>query len=240
MYHPEFHILLIDEPENHLHPALIKNLISAMQSTNLVQIFFTTHSPLFISAKTIPQLVRVVRDEKSTRAYDYHGDKFNKERLLEEINADNMEMFFADKVLVVEGVSDKLLFGGLIDRFYKGDKEIKVIQTYGKGNAAIYSDLLKIFNIPFIMVFDRDMLKGGYLSALTKRLDINIDYEDLEKLKENNIFVFSNGTLEDNYPKKYQRRGSKALSALYASNLITEADFNSSKMKNIREIISML
>lgn len=240
IYHPEYHILLIDEPENHLHPALIKNLLNAMQSTNLMQIFFTTHSVLFISARTIPQLVRVVRDEKSTRAYSYHGDKYNRERLLEEMNSDNMEMFFSDKVLVVEGISDRLLFRGLINRFYKGSKDIKVVQTYGKGNAVVYSDLLKIFNIPFVMVFDLDMLKGGYLMDLTNHLNININYKDFNSLKENNIFVFPNGVLEDNYPKKYQRNDSKALSALYAATLIKEEDFNSSKMKNIREIISML
>lgn len=151
-----------------------------------------------------------------------------------------MEMFFTDKVLIVEGISDKLLFRGLINRFYKGDKDIKVVQTYGKGNAVVYSDLLKIFNIPFVMVFDKDMLKGGYLMDLTRRLNININYKDLNQLKQNNIFIFPNGVLEDNYPKKYQRSDSKALSALYAVNLITEIDFNSQKMKNIKEIISML
>ena len=240
IYHPQYHIVLIDEPENHLHPALIKNLLNAIQNSSLTQVFFTTHTSLFISAKTIPNLVRVVRDEKSTRAYDYTGAKFNKERLSEEMNSDNMEMFFADKVLIVEGISDRLLFRGLINRFYKGDKDIKVVQTYGKGNAIVYSDLLKIFNIPFIMVFDRDMLKGGYLESLTSRLNLNINLRDVAQLKQNGIFIFPNGVLEDNYPRKYQRNDSKALSALYAANLITESDFNSSKMKNIREIISML
>lgn len=240
IYHPQYHIVLIDEPENHLHPALIKNLLNAIQNSSLTQIFFTTHTSLFISSKTIPQLVRVVRDEKSTRAYDYRGDRFNRERLTEEMNSDNMEMFFADKVLVVEGISDRLLFRGLINRFYKGDKDIKVVQTYGKGNAVVYSDILKIFNIPFMMVFDRDMLKGGYLESLMSRLNLHISSRDLSQLKKNGIFIFPNGVLEDNYPRKYQRNDSKALSALYAVNLITENDFNSSKMKNIKEIISML
>ncbi len=240
IYHPKYQVVMIDEPENHLHPGLIKNLLWAMQSSNASQIFFTTHSPLMISAVTIPQLVRVTRDRISTRAFAYEFGNYNREKLIEVLNSDNMEMFFADKVVIVEGVSDKLLLKGLISRFYKGGEDIKVIQIFGKGNAILYSDILKIFKIPYLMVFDRDMLNGRYIFELLNRLGIKIDTKDLKELKKNNIYIFPNGCLEDNYPKKYQRKDSKFLSALYAATRITDDEFNSSKMKNLKEIISLL
>lgn len=244
IYHPEYNIIMIDEPENHLHPAMIRKLLWAMQNSNSGQILFTTHSPLFITPISLPQLVRVAKEEGATRVFTIKNTNYTLDRLIKELNADNLEMFFSDEVVLVEGVSDKLLFTSLINNFYTGDKDIKVIQTYGKGNAVIYGEVLNIFNIPYIMIFDRDMLKGNYMNDLLNRIDLklkNVSGDNFVKeLKKHRIFVLPNGDLEANYPRKYQKYDSKSENALYASSSITEEDFNSDKMKNLKEIISSL
>jgi len=164
--------------------------------------------------------------------------------LVQELNADNLEMFFADKVILVEGSSDLLLIKGLINIFYKGNKEIKIIQTYGKSNTSIYADLLKIFKIPFLIVLDKDVLRGHQLEELMRHL--NIDLPDMsgekfiKELHKFNIYIFPNGALEANYPKKYQGENSKARNALLAVNQITDADFYSKGMKNLRGIIESI
>ncbi|MDD3284230.1 MAG: AAA family ATPase [Patescibacteria group bacterium] len=244
IYHPEYNIIMIDEPENHLHPAMIRKLLWAMQNSNSGQILFTTHSPLFITPVSLPQLIKVVKKENITSVLTIKNKNYNLDRLIKELNADNLEMFFSDEVVLVEGVSDKLLFTSLINNFYMGEKDIKVIQTYGKGNAVVYAEVLNIFDIPYVMIFDRDMLQGNYLRDLLNRIDLklkNVSGDNfIKELKKYRIFVLPNGDLEANYPRKYQKYDSKSENALYASSSITEEDFNSLKMKNLKEIINSL
>jgi predicted ATP-dependent endonuclease of OLD family len=244
IFHPEYTVVMINEPEIHLHPAIIKKLLWAMKNSQAGQIFFTTHSPLFVTPSTLANLFRVSKDNKNTNVYSLDEGCYDHERLVQELNADNLEMFFADQVILVEGPSDQLLLRGLVNCFYKGEKEIKIIQVYGKSNISIYVDLLKIFKIPFLIILDRDVLKGYQLMNLMRHLEINLskmnDEELIKELKKYNIFIFPNGDLEDNYPKKYQNEKSKSRNALLAVNQITDADFYSKKMKNIREIIKSI
>jgi predicted ATP-dependent endonuclease of OLD family len=242
-FHPQYSVVMISEPETHLHPAIIKKLFWAMQNSNFGQIIFTTHSPLFITPIGLGNVIRVIKDEKNiTKAFAISDRKYNYKRLIQELNADNLEMFFTDKVILVEGVSDKLLIRGLIDKFYQGQKDVKVIQTHGKGNIRLYVDLLDIFQIPYLVVLDRDALKSNHLRDLIRHLKINLpplhDEDLIQATKEHGIFVLPNGDLERNYPRKYQHRDdSKSLNALRAANLMTEADYKSKVMFNLKEII---
>lgn len=241
VFHPQYTVVIINEPEMHLHPALIKKLLWAMENANAGQIIFTTHSPLFITPATLPHLFRINKERGNTSAHVLEKGSFNYDKLIKELNSDNLEMFLADKVILVEGISDKLIIQGLIKKFYKGNKETKVIQTYGKSNTNVYANLLKIFKIPFLIILDRDVLKGYHLEELMNYLNIKLKGDKrIENLKKYNLYIFPNGSLEANYPAKYQKDKSKASNALYAANFITTEDFNSKKMKYLKEIIESI
>lgn len=242
IFHPTYSVVMINEPETHLHPAMIKKLLWAIQNSNAGQILFSTHSPLFITTATLPQVVRVDKDDNNqTRAFTIDHGHYNYKRLVQELNADNLEMFFTDKVILVEGVSDRLLFRGLIDKFYEGNKDIKVIQTDGKGNMQIYIDILTTFKIPFMVVLDRDVMRTQHLKDLMNDLDIHLaplhDIELIRALKQYDIYVLDNGDLERNYPRKYQTDDTKSLNALKAASFITRQDYDSKTMKNLKEVI---
>ena len=243
IFHPQYEVVLINEPENYLHPAMIKKLLWAMENSNAGQVFFTTHSPLFIKSITLYQVIRVVKEE-NTIAYPLNNKKYDYTRLMRELNSDNLEMFFADKVVLVEGMSDRILLRGLIDKFYSGEKDIKVIPTQGKGNMKPYIDVLTMANIPYLIMLDKDVLKGYLLRDLLNYLKLSIpkmnNRELIDELKKHNVFILNNGDLENNYPRKYQREDRKSLNALYAANLITEKEFNSRRMENLKEVINNL
>jgi predicted ATP-dependent endonuclease of OLD family len=244
IFHPEYTIVMIDEPETHLHPAVIKKVLWAMQNSQAGQVIFTTHSPLFIKPITLPQVVRFVKEKNSTKAFSLTQHNLNVQRLIQELNADNLEMFFADKVLLVEGVSDKLIMRGLIDKFYQGDKDIKVIQTHGKGNVKIYVHLLDIYKIPYSIMLDRDATKTQQLRTLMHHMEINLpplkDEELIKNLKKYSIYILPNGDLEANYPRRYQNEDSKSLNALRAARQIRQSDFDGREMTNLKEIINSL
>ncbi len=244
IFHPAYNVVLISEPEIHLHPALIKKLLWAMENSNAGQIIFTTHSPLFVRPVTLNQLFRVVKSKFTTKVFRMQSGRYNYDRLLRELNDDNLEMFFADQVILVEGVSDKIILKSLINKFYHGGQEVKIVQTYGKGNTKVYADLLRMFKIPFIILLDNDALEASNLRDLLAHLEINIPRVKKSKflweLKKHNIYVFPNGDLEKNYPKKYQTEDSKSANALLASTMITKKDFNSKTMRYLREIIESI
>lgn len=246
IYHPEYEIVIIDEPETHLHPAIIKKLLWAMQNAgDCGQVLFTTHSPLFINSITLPQVLRVIKDDLSTKAFGLPIKKqhYSYKRLIQELDADNVEMLFADTVILVEGVSDRILLRALIDRFYKGNKDIKVVQTHGKGNFNIYLDLLTIFQIDYLVVADKDLIKFqldkllNHLGVVPKSWQIS---SLIPELKNYHIFIFPDGAIERHYPKKYQQDDKKPINALYAATAITQGDFDSLLMRPLKEIINSL
>lgn len=246
-YHPQYTILLLEEPEIHLHPALVKRLYAILEKENDGdQIFITTHSPLFITPTNLHRVFRVTRDGISTRVHSPRlgGNRINYARLKQELNADNLEMFFADSVLLVEGPSDHILMRGLIDRFYKGDRDIKVIQTYGKSNMDLYVELLKVFDIPYAVLLDHDGLYDTGVALVQKNLRGSVmESEDelIGQLKKDRIFILPFGSIERHYPRKYQRlRKHKPQNALYASQHITESEFYSPGLKYLREVIEAL
>ncbi len=247
LFHPEYTILLLEEPEIHLHPALIKKLLTVFERENLDnQIFLTTHSPLFIHPNNLHRIFRVIRENESTVVYSprLQGKEIDYSRLTQEMNADNCEMFFADKVLLVEGPSDHILMRGLIDRFYQGTKEIKVIQVYGKSNIDIYSELLEMFQIPYAVLLDQDALKDVGLNLIQKHIkdwSFKTEKNLASMLKKHDIFILPNGSIEKNYPLKYQKHHKhKPLNAFRAANKITLDEYRSPLMKNIREVIENL
>ncbi|MDP2683882.1 MAG: AAA family ATPase [bacterium] len=247
LFNPQYKILLLEEPEIHLHPALIKKLLKIFENRNYEnQIFLTTHSPIFIHTTNLHRLFRVVKENNSTIVYSPRlvGKRLNYTRLKQELNAENSEMLFSDKVLLVEGPSDHILLRELIDRFYSGNKDIKVIQTYGKSNVDIYSELLEIFNIPYVVLLDRDALYDTGVKLLDSKVKQNFTKTEttlIQMLKKQNIFILPNGSIERNYPRKYQRRRKhKPQNAMYAATHITREEYYSPLMKNIKEVIDSL
>lgn len=237
VYHPDYQIILIDEPELHLHPSAIKKFLRIIEEEpHQNQIFLTTHHPTLVQAKLLNHTWRVMRNEKgSTSVYRLEDvPDLSIERFIQEINDDNSSMLFSDKILLVEGVSDSILMRGLINRFSKKEKDIKVVYTGGKGDINLYTKLCKIFNIPYLAMLDRDAL-----DQYPELEDCQSEKEKIEILKEKCVFILEK-SLERTYPRKYQKKDTKPLNALLAANSITKEEYYSKEMSPIREVIESL
>ncbi len=244
LFHPECKLILIDEPELHLHPSIIRKLLFILSEKKLEnQIFLTTHHPTFIDADYLKNIWRIARNENnSTSIYNMSKSKINLNRFVQEINDDNSGMFFCDKILLVEGVSDYIFMREIIKRFYDKERDVKVIYTGGKGTVDLYSDLCDEFKIPYAIMLDRDALKSHSLLRVKKYPKININASDEEKikiLKEQEIFIL-NGSLENVYLPRFKRKQTKPLTALDISRKITINDFENNKMTTIKEIIEKI
>ncbi len=244
LFHPQYSTIVIDEPEAHLHPSIIRKFLTILTQKDLKnQIFLTTHHPTFVQADYLKHIWRVAREEnESTIVYGFPRLDIEIDRFVQEINDDNSGIFFSDKVLLVEGVSDYIFMREIIKKFYRKDKEIKVVYTGGKGSVDVYSQLCDHFKIPYAIMLDYDALDSVPLTRVSKYPEIKEQFNSKQKidaLRKEEIFILRN-SLESVFPKKYRGKETKPLTALSISRKITANDLKTKQMSIIREILDTI
>lgn len=103
-------LLLIEEPEAHIHPQYQLNLINYFESEKDVQVLMTTHSPNLSSKVDLENLIIMKDGQAYPLASDYtHLDKSDYAFLRRFLDVTKANMFFAKGIIFVEGPSEELL-----------------------------------------------------------------------------------------------------------------------------------
>lgn len=158
-------LVIVDEPELHLHPVSQRRMLNLfLNLTKLTgnQFILATHSPLFVTPESINYVARVSSFEGQSAIATVNAAQIPEgKHAFQIINAQNNEkIFFADKVVLVEGPSDEILFSALLKVFgYLAGKEIAVVRVGGKGLIKAYRSVLNAFSVPHAVVADIDYLK---------------------------------------------------------------------------------
>ena len=147
----KINIFLIEEPENHLHRSMQIALSHILFLDDKYQyLFMPTHSPYVLAEMDQVNLVRIYNEDKIvSRSVLYAVPaKFKSQRKM--LNRGLVEAIFADKVLLVEGPSENVLFGKVlseINPFYEADG-IYILPVGGFGFKPYYEtlDALQIDN----------------------------------------------------------------------------------------------
>jgi len=162
-------IILFEEPELFLHPQAQNELFLALKgiAKNGIQIFITTHSSYFIDL-TYHRSICIVHKkslQEGTRVRQVLGDIFVSESDKKNfnmgywINPDRGELFFAKKVILVEGPTEKVVLPKLAKKLGISHYEYTIIDCAGKSNMPLYITLLNAFQIPYVAVYDKDHQK---------------------------------------------------------------------------------
>ena len=184
-----FPILAIEEPEAHLHPSmqykflqfLNKNLSTQKQAR---QIFVTSHSTNITSAVNLSSIICLYEDINGQQMVGYPGKAFSDEREDREsknyverfLDVTKSNMLFADRVIFVEGLAEKLLLPCFAAYLGKEEelltKHIDIVSV----DSCTFKHFLKIFS------YNTD--SNPY--AINKKVVCLIDTDPMMKEKESN------------------------------------------------------
>lgn len=186
-------IVIIDEPELHLHPNWQKKLIQILkeetQNKN-IQIFFVTHSSSFIAYNTLNNIYRIYQQNGFSKCIRINhllqdDDANNIRKNLSVVNATNNEkIFFADNVILVEGITDEILFKKIYeDEFGTIPDGLEFVSIAGKSNFDNFRNILDKLNINCFFIGDYDNIYSYTEVNYLFSVDEQSQNKDLKKTK---------------------------------------------------------
>jgi energy-coupling factor transporter ATP-binding protein EcfA2 len=163
--------LVIEEPEMYLHPQAQRyfyRLLCDMADSGDAQVIYSTHSPIFADATRF-DCVRLVRRPVGqhsivnfiSKAEDraYLAERRDKQKMVTGFNSSRSELFFAHKVLLVEGPGDQLAVRLTAERLGVDldAEDLAVIECGSKFSIPFFAKVCVAFGIGFVVLHDEDI-----------------------------------------------------------------------------------
>ncbi|MGI0074133.1 MAG: AAA family ATPase [Nitrosotalea sp.] len=153
-------LLIIDEPELHLHPQLQQKclgIIKQAQSTLNLQCIIATHSPIFVTPDTIRAVYRFYKPDRYTKVVHPQTITASDKDLINILNYTNAsKIFFVDKVVLVEGPSDEYFYKFFLDKYNSKVENIEFLDIGGKKGYSTWKDFLDKYGITVYFIGDLD------------------------------------------------------------------------------------
>lgn len=230
-------VLLIEEPEAHLHPSAVRlfwRFLEIMPGQKIV----TTHSGDIISSVPFSKIRRIVgvTGENRVRAMsDTALDDKEKRFLRNYITYSRGELFFAKCWLIVEGETEQAFFENLLNADGFLDKKgIRVIQ-YTQMNLDILLKLSSQIGMRWFLIADGDTKGQSYVTKAKNALaqgndETSFIYQIPESTLEVNLM---NNGFETYYTSKLSQQTSSQVNGTAGS-----IDYYDSVYKAIKDSIS--
>jgi len=175
-------VILIEEPETHLHPQLQRHLLQFLAELPFIQVIITTHSPIFLDLGIVDRVIRVDHDGEQSKIQSINTPKQIYE-VLDDLGSRASDILQANVVIWVEGPSDRIFLKRCLDLIVK-DRELLLteglhyqivyyggaMRTHLTFNESIDS-LINVLRLSrnVIMICDSDRKKDGDPIDKTKK-----------------------------------------------------------------------
>lgn len=173
-------IILIEEPENHLHPEVQRNLLEFLKFRCAPQIILTTHSSIFLDTSYIDSIhvcrlgsngIEIQNEDKKLRA-------------LQELGYIATDNIIAERLLLVEGITDIPVLEEFLIKFDRNYNE--------------YLKILSLGSVSNIAAADFNIVANGYEEVfVVVDGDDNRNSKKAIKTIKDKIEDYSNLTLID-------------------------------------------
>ena len=183
---------IFEEPELYLHPqaqrSLFDSFVSLSESGS--QVILCTHSSGLIDVEKYKSIYIATKENESDGtkvkqcAEDlFEGNSKKDFNLSYWINPDRGELFFASKVVLFEGATEKTVIPLLAKEIGIFKYEYTLIDCGSKDSIPLYLRLLNKFKIPYVAVYDQDHQQTKSASGIasadlsSQRIEDEIDVE---------------------------------------------------------------
>lgn len=173
----DINVLIIEEPEAHTHPQMqyvfidkIKKLISTIPN---MQTLITSHSPHIVNRSDFKSIRCFLKDDDVIEIKDFYQDlskryQYEKENfkfLQQYLTVHSSELFFAEKIIFIEGTTEKLLLPLFIKQIDKenvnkgeykpiGSQNISILEV--GANAKAFRHFIDFLKIKTLIITDID------------------------------------------------------------------------------------
>jgi len=158
------YLFIVEEPELFLHPQAQRMMASSFE--DLVaggnQVIFSTHSPSLIDLSQAERVCILFKNKENKVAIRqlqeqlFKGDQRSRFKLLEYMNPHRSELFFAKRVVFVEGESDRIVLEMIGKHLGMHNPEVTIIETGSKDNFLFYIQLAEAFGLDYVVMHDED------------------------------------------------------------------------------------
>jgi len=170
-------LILYEEAELFLHPGLQRTLLRAFSDLrdSGAQVIYTTHSPFMLQGKWLSSISLVSKIPLAgTQVTGFHTKLSSMApkdmNLLLQVQNVSSYMF-ADRVLLVEGESDRIVLSKLAPALHPewdfAKRGIPILSVAGKGNLPLFRGFLLSLGIETYVVTDIDSVKAVLLKLCT-------------------------------------------------------------------------
>lgn len=174
-------LVLIEEPEVHLHPGLEQALHSyLLGKSDSVQMFVTTHSTNFIDAASLQNVYLVSRDDQRKTVVETVAVGEGALRIPSELGLRLSTVFMFDRLIFVEGRSDEDILRELakkeevdLTRANVGFVQMGGVRNFASFAAESTLEILSRRQIKMWFITDRDEKDDAEVKAMVNRLGEN-------------------------------------------------------------------
>lgn len=162
----KLNLIFIEEPEAHMHPQMQKIFIKKINSFFRekkfnIQIIITTHSSEILSNTDFENIRYFLKKENQSQIKDLlkFKNESNKEKikyLTKYMTLENSQMFFADKIIMLEGVVERVLMPIFFNKIKFGNEQYIAIVEIGGAYMHIFKELLEFLEIKTLIITDID------------------------------------------------------------------------------------
>lgn len=159
------YLVSIEEPEAHMHPQMQKIFIQKIQDflkeeQFTCQILLTTHSTEIVSNSNFKFIRYFLKNKNKAEIKDLNKFKPKNTNefifLKKYIFSGKTEMFFADKLILVEGTTERILIPKFLEKISPNNSEYISIIEIGGAYMNIFKEFLEFLRIPTLIITDID------------------------------------------------------------------------------------
>lgn len=197
-------LIIIDEPENHLHPSGIRNMMDELLKIGYENyVFVATHSCFMIDNRNKERNYIIKKDSKKNTIYKQileDEDIYDDEVLADAFGINVYKDFLTPNKILVEGLSDKKILNKAIKKI-NPNFEVGITNGYGS-NITPVASRFKLEDIKTFVILDDDLTGKSNKEKILKIGDI-YNETNVMTIRDIENSIISGGTIEDTLGKNF-------------------------------------